>query len=52
MFDGNYKNGLKNGRGKFKWSNESEFVGEFKNNKIEGLGVYRWTDGRIYNGLW
>ncbi len=36
IFEGFFVNGLKNGKGIFKWKDGSIYEGEFKNNNIEG----------------
>ena len=42
----------KHGKGKFLWSDGSQYEGDFKDNNIEGYGVYIWWDGRKYSGEW
>jgi hypothetical protein len=37
-YEGEYKQGKKNGKGKFTWADGSIFVGEFSDNKISGQG--------------
>lgn len=39
VYEGSYKDGMKNGEGKFTWADGSSFEGEFKNNLIEGRGI-------------
>ena len=39
IYEGNYKNGTKNGEGKLIWLDGSSYEGEFKNNVIEGKGM-------------
>ena len=36
MYDGQYKNGKKEGRGKFQWADGAVYVGSWKNNKMDG----------------
>ena len=38
--------GCKEGKGKFIFADNSEYVGNFTDNKIDGYGVYSWSDGR------
>jgi hypothetical protein len=50
-FEGNWKNGLMQGKGK--WSKKDEnFEGEFRNSDFEGYGVYYYNNGNRYEGLW
>ena len=41
-YEGAYKNGKKNGVGKFDWPDGSYYLGEFVENEIEGKGKYFW----------
>lgn len=41
-YEGIYKNGKKNGKGKFEWPDGSYYLGEFVENEIEGEGNYFW----------
>ena len=50
-YNGQYKEGKKNGKGIFVWFDGSKFEGDFVNNKIEGYGVYEWPDNRKYSGF-
>ena len=38
FYHGEYKQGRKNGLGKFKWGDGSEYEGEFYENNIHGKG--------------
>ncbi len=38
FYNGEYKQGRKNGLGKFKWGDGSEYEGEFYENNIHGRG--------------
>ena len=38
--------GCKEGKGKFIWANNCEYIGNFSNNMIDGYGVYKWSDSR------
>ena len=40
------------GKGKMKWMDGKEYIGEFKDGKKDGLGKYKWNDGREYVGYW
>lgn len=43
-------NGVKEGKGMFKWADGATYTGEFKNNDMHGQGVYIWDDARKYEG--
>ena len=40
--------GKKDGHGKYKWADGSEYEGLWKDNLIEGKGKYTWVDGRTF----
>ena len=46
------KIGKKQGKGKFFWTDGSQYEGQFSNNNIHGIGTYTWADGRNYKGEW
>lgn len=39
-----FKDGKKNGNGKFVWSDKSYYEGNWNKNKIEGYGVFVWPN--------
>ena len=43
---------MKNGKGKFEWSDGTSYEGEVLKNVFEGQGAYKWEDGRKYSGMW
>ena len=48
---GQFKNDLKNGKGKIIFSGGDEYYeGDFLNNKQTGKGFYKWKDGNTYEG--
>ena len=49
---GEYKYGLKDGIGIYKWPDNTMYNGEWKKNNIEGYGIYNFKDGRIFYGEW
>jgi len=51
-YDGDWKDGKKDGRGAYKFADGSSYEGEFKDNQREGRGVFKWSDGRVYDGEW
>lgn len=52
IYDGNFLNDTKTGRGKFQWVDGSWFEGDLLNGEIEGEGEYHWSDGKWYKGQW
>ena len=55
IYEGNFHDGVKNGKGKFTWA-EGEgggtYEGEFKNNQMCGFGLLIYNDNRKYEGNW
>jgi hypothetical protein len=52
-YDGNYKDGLKNGVGKMIYPNGDFYEGEWIDNKMQGEGTYTYKkSGDIYSGSW
>ncbi|KAH3767382.1 2-isopropylmalate synthase [Pelomyxa schiedti] len=51
-YDGDWRDGLKHGRGTYTWPDGGTYDGEWNNNKIDGWGVVRCTNGGWYEGLW
>lgn len=49
---GTFKNGIKEGQGKLKFPDGSQYVGRFKEDMLEGYGVLTYLDGRVYEGQW
>ena len=47
---GQFKNGLKEGKGKMYWDTGDRYEGEWKNDKQEGKGIFYWISGNIYEG--
>lgn len=50
VYEGEYKDGLKHGRGKMTFPGGDKFDGFFANNSMEGEGTYTYTSGDIYSG--
>jgi hypothetical protein len=50
FYEGEFKNGKFNGKGKRLYFEKGKLVGEFKNNKAHGQGTYTYLDGRKYVG--
>ena len=49
-YEGNFKNGLRDGNGKYFYKNGDVYDGEFKDGKIEGEGVMTYENGHKYEG--
>jgi hypothetical protein len=49
---GSYKNGLKEGSGKYVYSNGDTFEGSWVNDTIEGTGTYLQKNGQFLKGEW
>lgn len=52
-YEGNYKDGLKDGYGKMVYPNGDIYEGNWVENKMEGEGTYTYLKtGDIYSGAW
>ena len=51
-YEGEWKDGKKNGRGVYTWANGNKYEGEFKDNDFNGRGVYTFKDGVSWEGQW
>jgi len=49
-YEGEWKDGQKNGQGTYTWSNGNKYVGEFKNGKQHGQGIFTTPSGNKYVG--
>ena len=38
-YEGEFKEGKKNGKGKFVWNDNSTYEGDFRDNSLEGYGI-------------
>lgn len=47
-----WSQGLKHGRGKYKWSNSDTFEGTFLKGCKDGHGVVLYANGNRYEGTW
>ena len=53
LYEGEWKNDLREGRGYEKYGNGNIYVGMFSKGKANGKGVYTWKhSGEIYDGEW
>ncbi|HEY6599017.1 MAG TPA: hypothetical protein VIZ30_06885, partial [Pseudomonadales bacterium] len=50
VYDGEFQNGKRNGRGTFTWADGNRYVGEYRDDEMQGKGTYYWPDGRTYEG--
>ena len=50
FYEGEFKNGKFNGKGKRLYFEKGKLVGEFKDNKAHGQGIYTYLDGAKYVG--
>ena len=49
-YQGEFKNGLAEGKGIYYYSNGAVYDGEFKNNNREGKGIMKYASGTVYEG--
>ena len=50
IFEGEYKNGLRNGEGTYYYSGGLKYEGQFVNGLREGNGTFYWEDGTRWEG--
>ena len=50
VYEGFYRNGKRDGFGKFSMTNGDIYEGEFRNDYYNGKGIYKWQNGLIYQG--
>ena len=50
IYDGEYKNGIKNGYGIYYYSNGERYEGIFSEGIREGKGIFYWKDGSKWEG--
>lgn len=49
-YNGDWKDGLRSGQGKYTWNNGDVYTGAWLNDKRHGYGEYLWHDGSKYKG--
>ena len=49
-YEGEFKNGKREGKGIMYYNSGNRYEGEFKNGKFEGRGIYYYRDGDRYEG--
>lgn len=50
IYEGEYKNGIKNGKGVYYYEDGKKYDGEFVDDKREGKGTFCWEDGTKWEG--
>lgn len=52
-YEGDFKNGKKDGEGTFEWPNGIRYIGSWKSGKQHGIGIlYNSKDGSKKQGEW
>lgn len=51
-YEGEFRGGLTDGHGVYRWSDGSRYEGEFRAGQFDGRGVYFWSNGASYAGEW
>ena len=51
-YEGEVRDGKRNGQGTFIWANGSHYEGEWRNDRPHGQGILTMGDGRRYEGQW
>ncbi len=52
VYEGNWENTLRNGYGKYTWSDGEVYEGNWENGAENGYGKMTWSDGSVYEGTW
>jgi len=52
LYDGDFKGGKRNGKGKLMCANGDVYDGDWRDDKRNGKGKYTWADGDVYDGEW
>ena len=52
VYEGQWKNGYRDGKGVLKFINGDEYDGEWKDNVPSGEGTYKTVSGYTYRGGW
>ena len=50
IYDGDWKEDQKDGKGEIEYKDGTKYQGDFKNNKFSGKGEIQWKDGTYYKG--
>ena len=51
VYEGSFKNGLRNGLGKYTMPDGFTYEGQWKDDQIQGKGVARYPTGQIFEGF-
>lgn len=51
-YEGEWLQGMRQGKGKQIWADGSEYEGEWKENQANGQGTLYHSDGDVYEGQW
>lgn len=51
-YEGEWKDGKKEGVGRMWWNNGDRYLGDWKNDTKDGSGYMMWENGDIYEGSW
>jgi hypothetical protein len=50
IYEGGWKEAMREGKGTQTWADNSKYVGDWKNNKANGKGILYHSDEDIYEG--
>ena len=50
IYEGEYKNGKRNGQGTYYYDSGEKYIGEWKDGLREGKGIFYWEDGTYWEG--
>ena len=50
-YEGEWKNGVREGMGYYEWPDSAKYYGQYKNDIKEGKGTFVYPDGRKYVGI-
>ena len=52
MYEGGYKDGMREGKGIFRWTDGEYYVGDWVCDQREGYGILYYQNGDKYEGTW
>lgn len=52
IYDGEWREKMRNGYGEYKWIVGDRYVGNWEHGNLHGNGTYYWSDKRTYVGNW